>query len=161
MLVFGLCLLCECPSALKRNEKINWSPQAFWSGQLHTDQFCIFCFLGICQRYPHTHTRYIYTHTHTNAQAQSHLTVLSCINIYLSTWASAPFLKVKISLIFFFLFVYYISAPSGKAQSVNRRIGPKMNFQPSSCRFKNAAHASRNVFNLIDLRWDVFVFVRW
>ena len=44
----------------------------------------------------HAHTQPMYTHTH------SHLTVLSCINIYLSTWASLPFLKVKISLIYFF-----------------------------------------------------------
>ena len=46
----------------------------------------------------HAHTQPMYTHTHTH----SHLTVLSCINIYLSTWASLPFLKVKISLIYFF-----------------------------------------------------------
>lgn len=129
---------------------LNRSPQAFWSGRLHTDQFCIFCVLGICQRYPHTHT-----HSNKYIHTQSPLTVLSCINIYLSmqTWASAAFLKVKISLIYSSFF----SAPSGKAQSVNGHIAPKVNFQPSSSheyaeRIKTslqfAAHAPEKRLNL-------------
>lgn len=56
---------------------LNRSPQAFWSGRLHTDQFCIFCVLGICQRYPHTHT-----HTQTNTYTHNHPLQYCHVSIY-------------------------------------------------------------------------------
>lgn len=109
MLVFGLCLLCECPSALKRNEKINWSPQAFWSGQLHTDQFCIFCFLGICQRYPHTHTLDTYIRTHTQMHRRNHTLQYCHVSIYTyQLGPRRPFWKLRFLWFFFFcLFIIY------------------------------------------------------
>lgn len=114
---------------LESARPLNRPPQAFWSGQLHTDQFCIFCVLGICQRYPHTHT-----HTQTNTYTHTHNHTLQYCHVSIYTYQCRlgplhPFWKLRF---LWFTRVLFFSAPSGKAQSVNGQIGPTMNFQPSS-----------------------------
>lgn len=130
---------------------LNRSPQAFWSGRLHTDQFCIFCVLGICQRYPHTHT-----HTQTNTYTHNHPLQYCHVSIYTyqcRLGPQRPFWKLR----FLWFILLFFSAPSGKAQSVNGHIAPKVNFQPSSShehaeRIKTslqfAAHAPEKRLNL-------------
>lgn len=52
---------------------LNRSPQAFWSGQLHTDQFCIFlCSWHMSEVSTHTQ---IHTHTHKHTLQYCHVSI--------------------------------------------------------------------------------------
>lgn len=156
---------CECPSAKLIPTGLLVLSAPHWS-VLH-----ILCSWHMSEVSTRTHTL-----THTNKYIFTHAqSVLQYWHVSIYTYRCRPGPRRpfrKISLIYSFLF----SAPSGKAQSVNGRISPRMNFQPSSSHeyAKNkkkslmqcAAHALRNVLNPIKFRVfhffdELFEMIKW